>query len=1120
MNPVEAIGHGEAAKPPRVFVSYAHESPEHQETVRDLWVLLRSQGIDARLDSPAAERRQDWPVWMLREVREADFVLVIASPAYRRRAEGLADVDEGRGVQFEAALIREQLYADRQGGMGKFLPVLLPGASPQDIPIFLGPVTATSYAVREMTPAGIELLLRVLTDQPFELEPPLGATPVLAPRPLMAVVDDPASALEHEVVLDVVCERGRVRCRTTMAGSLLGQHEAAMPYGMADVWNAMSAGPIDAAGRLTAAGQRLGVALLDEATAGHLTELLDRSPLGTVVDVVVEVEGEALDLPYELLRLRDGRLLATIPGVRMRRRVRGLDRRATVALAGPLKILVAVAAPEETATTNPPLDVEAAMQAILDATARVDASGAAQVRILEVASPQQIAEALRDAQYHVLHISAHGSQTGLELEDEDGNAVSVAAADLVVRLRSGGKPLPLIVLSSCAGGSGGSDGLAATLVRCGADRVIAMQTSVSDVYATRLTGELYEHLARPDAPSVAAALADARRELEDAANAAAHASAPWPPEHAVATLLCVEADPPLVDAAAEPIVLPQRTEPPVGGGVRRLPIGYLIGRRAQLRTALMALRGGPVADQRYGALSGVLLTGVGGIGKSAVAGRIETRLAGEGWLAAVHFGRWNPSVLIAAVVDALTRSAGISADRRLADAHALLASSEVEDTAKLDCVCALLSQVRLLVLFDDFEQNLKVGGNAIAFKDPGFEELFERLCQASDVGRLLVTSRYPPPEAEAYLYRIDIPPLSRAELRRLLLRLPAIGQLDPTERQVLVDTIGGHPRLLEFVNALLRGGRANLKAVTIKLRSLAGSDVAVAKPRPLTQALRDASLLGSRDILLAELIALLSAEEREVLLQAAVSRIAQTLHDLATARAGAPPTAEQQTTVTHAAERLIDLTLLSVAGDREVVVHPWIAEALSGHQGEDASVRHQRAITMRIARFEAGTGAFADLIEICHHYASSERFTELSDFGQAAVAAIETQLGELSVATFLGEIVPMIPTATAGFLMLADRERQALLNTGSVSAATQRADAILRTVRHRAQADPSNAQAQRDLSVSYDRLGDLMRQLGDGAQAERFYRDGLAIAERLAQADPATPRRNATCLSPTRGWAT
>ena len=53
-----------------------------------------------------------------------------------------------------------------------------------------------------------------------------------------------------------------------------------------------------------------------------------------------------------------------------------------------------------------------------------------------------------------------------------------------------------------------------------------------------------------------------------------------------------------------------------------------------------------------------------------------------------------------------------------------------------------------------------------------------------------------------------------------------------------------------------------------------------------------------------------------------------------------------------------------------------------------------------------------------------------------------------------------------------------------------------------AQAEPGRADYQRDLSVSYNKLGDLMRALGQGEQAREFFEKDLAIAERLAQAEP------------------
>jgi tetratricopeptide (TPR) repeat protein len=53
-----------------------------------------------------------------------------------------------------------------------------------------------------------------------------------------------------------------------------------------------------------------------------------------------------------------------------------------------------------------------------------------------------------------------------------------------------------------------------------------------------------------------------------------------------------------------------------------------------------------------------------------------------------------------------------------------------------------------------------------------------------------------------------------------------------------------------------------------------------------------------------------------------------------------------------------------------------------------------------------------------------------------------------------------------------------------------------------ASADPSNAGWQRDLSVSHDRLGDVLSAQGDLAGALAAYRESLAVSQRLASADP------------------
>ena len=51
--------------------------------------------------------------------------------------------------------------------------------------------------------------------------------------------------------------------------------------------------------------------------------------------------------------------------------------------------------------------------------------------------------------------------------------------------------------------------------------------------------------------------------------------------------------------------------------------------------------------------------------------------------------------------------------------------------------------------------------------------------------------------------------------------------------------------------------------------------------------------------------------------------------------------AEQRAAATSvAAERLVDLTLVTPSGEGELIVHAWVAEALAQYQGEELADRH------------------------------------------------------------------------------------------------------------------------------------------------------------------------------------
>ncbi|MEV4624512.1 CHAT domain-containing protein [Asanoa sp. NPDC049573] len=1084
------------SRPVRVFISYAHESDEHVEAVRQLWIMLRTKaGVDAVLDIAESARRTDWPLWMQREATAADFVVVVASPAYKRRSEPDAAADDGRGVQFEAALMRELIYTDRQAWMPRVLPVLLAGRSADDLPLWLGPRTLSTYRVDSMSVEGAESLIRTILNRPAHVAPDLGSEPDLPMLTGPATLPDAGTAasgavgLRSEVRIEVNWRDGQLRSRTTLAGAT-AERTSRLPLGVVEAWVALPLDGAATAERLAEAGRRLTDAIFGEAGLADLAAVVDGSGFGSAVDVAVIADDLTASLPFELLQLPGGRPLVLAPGVTVTRRLADAMRSSTPSLPGPLKILAAIAAPFETRTKNAPLDVEAEMQAILDAVAGVEGSQRAQVTILEVGSLEQIEKALNEAQYHVLHLSAHGSPTSVELENEDGDPVQVDADELVDTLGRTSRPLPLIVLSACAGAAQ-ANGLAATLVRRGADRVIAMLSAVTDDYATELAAALYETLAGKAKISVAAALAHARRSVEARYTRAARAGGRVrQPEYGIATLLAAGDDPPLIDTAAEEAPLAEPTLPPPGGAVRELPLGYLIGRRPELRTVLSVLRGTPAATDRFGATAGVVITGIGGIGKTALAGRAISRIRRQGWLVVVQEGRFNPPHLFAETAK------GISHVPQLVDVAATLAGPG-DDAVKLKIVEGLLAQARLLLVFDDFEQNLTDG--CATFRDDTFQEIFSGLCRAANRGRLLITSRYPMPD-DTFLANVHLPGLTVNELRRLFTRLPALRTIPSDDQQLVMATIGGHPRLIEFVDALLRDGRSNLRPVTGKLRELAKQHgLSVTGHRTPIGATTQAMLLGSRDILLDQLLDLLTAAQHDLLLQAAISTASLDATDLALAVHGSDITLDRQRATVADARRLTNLTLLSPAPSGRVTVHPWLRDALQSHQGDQRSHRHERALDMHLRRLKTGGGTYDDLAEACRHLAALQRYEELTGL---AISAAQSGIGAAAIAALLAETVAAIPTIHRGHSLLLEREAMALFATGHTRAGAERLHRNHVLIVERGDADPDSVEAQRDLSVSHNRLGDLAIALGDTRTATTHYQTALITRQRLADADP------------------
>ena len=107
--------------PPRVFVSYSHDSPEHRDRVLHLADRLRADGVDAMIDQYVQSPPEGWPLWCAAQIDQADFVLMVCTEIYHRRVSRREEPGVGHGVLWEGRLIYQLVYAAGSAS-AKFVP--------------------------------------------------------------------------------------------------------------------------------------------------------------------------------------------------------------------------------------------------------------------------------------------------------------------------------------------------------------------------------------------------------------------------------------------------------------------------------------------------------------------------------------------------------------------------------------------------------------------------------------------------------------------------------------------------------------------------------------------------------------------------------------------------------------------------------------------------------------------------------------------------------------------------------------------------------------------------------------------------------------------------------------
>ncbi len=1054
--------------PPRVFLSYRSVD---RERVRAIAEALLARGIDAW-----------WDVW---EIRPGDNFVAKINEGLERCECGAVFLSkasmEGAWHQDEISILKTYAVDEKR----PLIPVLLDAGV--KVPAALRIYSRVSA---DEIDALADAILQRIADKP-----PLGPALTTATRAQFSI-------LLREVSQSVI---GVSAC---LNGQLIAEHSispgADFAFSYADFLRARPFAPRlefpDAIGAdrerdLVKLGDAVGKVVFTGDIGAQLGASLGREGPQELELVFESASSRLLSIPFEAARLADGRTPALIPGVFIWRR-EGREARATCERRspspGPLKILVAVGAPDEGKTPNSVLDSERELQTILNAVKRASELDNAYVRVLEIGSPDQIGVALRELGYHVLHLSGHGNRGVIELEDEDGSPVPTTAALLAEKIRDSGHAPPLVVLASCNGGVGSDQGasFAQALLDSGVPAVLAMQSAVSDAYCTDLTGKFYAGLSLAESPLPSRALALARRTLEEARGKSAERSAP---EYATPSLFLRGEEQPVLNRSGEqtPVAIPARSAS--SGAVPLLAVGDLIGRRKEARQMARVLTDDPMSVSQIGRKSGCQVLGSGGVGKSTVAGRVMQRMADRGWPVATVSGKWG----LATICDELAALLLDHPQQELAGLGKKLADAPEKLRPRI--LSTLLSGHRVLLVLDNFEDMLTPGGTG--FLDPVAEQIFLLILQSCQHAKILVTSRYPVPGAETRLCRIDLGPLSAAETRKLMLRHEGLKRQPDANVKLIERAIGGHPRTLEYLDALLRSGIAQLATVQDRLeRFAANTGISLHAAGPFDEKLRDAIRIAAADAMIAELVRLAGQHpgDLELLWRASVFPFAAPVEALAFDPA-APEAAVDVTRLAAPIRRLAATSLLTLQEGNRIYVHRWTAESLVPSMAAGV----HRSSCLHAARYlrEKPSG-LAGLVESIRLFLTAEAFDDASALAASLIPGLQSH-GQLMLATELArEIGEGLPDDHEDKLRFIVEEADGLRSLGFGNQALDRLRSVTSHAEQRVAQEPNRADYLRDLSVSYERMGDLERALGNGEAARRFFEKALEIAERLAAQEP------------------
>jgi tetratricopeptide (TPR) repeat protein len=593
----------------------------------------------------------------------------------------------------------------------------------------------------------------------------------------------------------------------------------------------------------------------------------EKLPKGNQRIIVISSEiAEILNLPWELMCLAGGRFIGLDAKFAVRRfpvsdgKLAKADKKL---LPRPLRVLFMACAPRDEAQ----LDFEREEEALL----RVMAKAGVAFEYCDYGTFDELRDRINEFEPYIVHLTGHGvvnEKDGLgyfAFEDEKGNTDLRSSEEMREQLFSG-SIVKLAFISGCQTAKAppieALGGICQGIVSEEIPLAIGWAASIADNIATQFATSFYDTVAKGQ--TVDRALTQARQAILQTCENMGY------PGWTLPLLYSSSLQSEVFDKASKE-VLPERPNvkqealPGMLGGYTE----HFVGRRREIQRLLPALRDG--------AIQSLILTGLGGAGKSTLATKIARKLEALRFrLIIVSSSKESPlsaSRLLQACSDAFLKA-------NLRNEYDTLNDASIAVDARLRYIVSVLNEHRFLLVLDNFEENLDEISRRILDEEIAafYSYLIANLSGAS---RTIVTCRYLPAGAK-------LPSVAREEalgefpesaFLKFLWREPAIeeryykGDLPKELLSELHDLLGGTPRfLLQIREALKTMTAAELKAELAKVK--------------LSQDEKAGLLQKQRDeyceaIFTGRLYGYLSEDSRRALSRAAVYGIAVTVEGIA-----------------------------------------------------------------------------------------------------------------------------------------------------------------------------------------------------------------------------------------------